>query len=242
VTKRATALAVYCAVLAGGVIGAAVYDARRAVVVLAGGIAFVRRRRGLARRYRYATQGAAGELATAKMLALLPAGFTVVNDLAFQRFNVDHVVVGESGVWVVEDESHQGGVEERPDGIWLNGRRTYHDPAAAGSCLCGRRRGATPARDGERCWVEAIVCFPNATVTSNGHPAEACVVSTSQLLARLRLAPRRLGPDEREPHRRGAQPGEGSRDGHRSLVLPLRSVAERPKRPPAGRASKRQER
>jgi hypothetical protein len=71
---------------------------------------------------------AAGELATAKMLALLPASFTVVNDLEFKRFNVDHVVVGKTGVWVVETKSHAGIVEERANGVWLNGRRTYHDP------------------------------------------------------------------------------------------------------------------
>jgi hypothetical protein len=151
VTKRATALAVYCAVLAGGVIGAAVYDARLAVVVLAGGIAFVRRRRGLARRYRYATQGAAGELATAKMLALLPAGFTVVNDLAFHRFNVDHVVVGETGVWVVETKSHAGVVEERVDGVWLNGRRTYHDPRRQARACAAAVAELLQCETGRRC-------------------------------------------------------------------------------------------
>src|SRR5262249_45164004 len=123
--KRAAALGVYCAVLGGGVISAAVCDARVAVVILIAGIAFARRPRGLVRRYPHATQGAAGELATATMLALLPADFTVVNDLAFERFNVDHVVVGHTGVWVIETKSQAGVVEERANGVWLNGRRTF---------------------------------------------------------------------------------------------------------------------
>jgi len=78
VARRTAALGAYGAILTGAVIGAALYDARLAVAVLVSGIAFVRRRRGLARRYRHATQGAAGELETATILALLPAGFTVV--------------------------------------------------------------------------------------------------------------------------------------------------------------------
>lgn len=39
------------------------------------------------------------------MLALLPAGFAIVNDFAFADFNVDHVVVGPTGVWAVETKS-----------------------------------------------------------------------------------------------------------------------------------------
>jgi hypothetical protein len=197
VAKRSAWLAAYSAVLAGTVIGLAVYDPRLAIAVLVAGIAFARRRRGLARRYRHATH-AAGELETAKMLALLPASFTVVNDLAFAGFNVDHVVIGPTGVWGIETKSHPGLVEEHADSVWLNGRPMYRDPrrqarggAAAIAELLERETGV-------RYWIEALVCFPQATVTANGHPAEACVVGGGQLLARLRLAPARLGPEERE--------------------------------------------
>jgi hypothetical protein len=198
VAKRSAWLAAYSAVLAGTVIGLAVYDPRLSVAILVAGLAFAGRRRGLARRYRHATQGAAGELETANMLALLPASFTVVNDLAFPGFNVDHVVVGATGVWAVETKSHPGFVEEHADSVWLNGRPMYRDPrrqarggAAAIAELLERETGV-------RYWIEALVCFPQATVTANGHPAEACVVGGGQLLARLRLAPARLGPAERE--------------------------------------------
>jgi len=198
VTKRAAALGVYGALLTGTVIAAAVCDSRLAVAVLVAGIALASGRRGLVRRYQHATRGAAGELETAKMLALLPAGFTVVNDLAFSCFNVDHVVVGPTGVWAVETKSHSGLVEEGADRVWLNGRAMYRDPrrqarggAAAIAELIERETGRRP-------WVEALVCFPNATVTPNGRQAEACMISAGQLLMRLRLAPMRLGPDERD--------------------------------------------
>lgn len=196
--RRGAALGAYGAVLAGAVIAAAVYDARLAVAVLVAGVSFARKRGGLARRYRYATQGAAGEQETAKMLALLPAAFTVVNDVAFSRFNVDHVVVGPTGVWAVETKSHAGAVEEHADIVRLNGRPMYCDPrrqARAGAMAIAE---VLQRETGRRWWVEALVCFPNASVTTNVNPAEARVVGGGQLLTRLRLAPARLGSDQRD--------------------------------------------
>jgi hypothetical protein len=49
---------------------------------------------------------------------------------------------------------------------------------------------------GTRHWVEALVCFPNATVVSGD--ATQAVVGTRQLLARLRLARPRLHPAARD--------------------------------------------
>ncbi|MFC7725319.1 nuclease-related domain-containing protein [Nocardioides sp. GCM10028917] len=50
-------------------------------------------------------QGAAGEVAVATALAALPAGWVVLHDLAWpgrQRANLDHVVIGPGGVFVVD--------------------------------------------------------------------------------------------------------------------------------------------
>lgn len=196
--KRRAALGAYGALLTGTVIGTAVYDARLALGVLVAGIAFARRRRGLIQRYRHATQGAAGELATATTLALLPASFTVVNDLAFNGFNVDHVVVGPTGVWAVETKSHMGIVEEHEDGVCIDGRAMYRDPRRQARGGAATIAELLERETGRRWWVEALVCLPNATVTFNGHQTEARVVGTAQLLARLRLAPTRLGPEQRD--------------------------------------------
>lgn len=198
VGRRVVALGAYSAVLAGVVIGLAVYDGRLAVAVLVAGMAFARRRTGLVRRLRYATQGMAGELETAKMLALLPAGFTVLNDLAFSGFNVDHVVVGPSGVWAVETKSQPGVVEERADGVRLNGRPMHHDPRRQARGCAATVAELLERETGRRWWVEALVYFPNAIVTGNESQAEARIVGRGQLLGRLRLAPKRLVGDERD--------------------------------------------
>lgn len=123
--------------------------------------------------------------------------FTVVNDVSFSRFTVDHVVVGPSAVWGVETKSHGGLVEEHADSVWLNGRPMYRDPRRQARGGAAALAELLERETGRRSWVEALVCFPNATVAANGHPAEACVVGKGQLLTRLRLAPTQLGSDER---------------------------------------------
>ena len=195
VTRRAAALALYGVVLSSLVVAAATWDPRAAVILFACGIALAGRRRGLAQRYRHASEGAAGELATAKLLALLPAGFTVVNDLSFPGFNVDHVVVGATGIWAIETKSHTGNVEERAEGVWLDGRPMFRDPRRQARGGAAEVAALLERVTGTRYWVEALVCFPNATVVAN---EEEGVVGMRQLLARLRLARPRLQPAERD--------------------------------------------
>jgi hypothetical protein len=61
-------------------------------------------------------RGAAGELATAALLArLAPRRWTVLHDLAVpgSRANIDHLVIGPTGVWVVDTKTFRGRVEVR---------------------------------------------------------------------------------------------------------------------------------
>ena len=198
VAKRTVALSAYSVILVAAVIAVAPHDARLAAVLFVAGLAFARARGGIARRYRHATQGAAGELETAKVLALLPASFTVLNDFPLSGFNVDHVVVGPTGVWAIETKSQPGHVEEREDSVWLNGRPMYRDPRRQARGGAAAIAELVERKTGKRCWVEALVCFPNATVTANGNQAEARVVERGRLLMCLRLSPMSLARDERD--------------------------------------------
>ena len=56
-------------------------------------------------------RGAAGEAATAELLARLPRRFVVLHDLRIPggRANVDHLVIGPTGVWVVDSKSYGAG-------------------------------------------------------------------------------------------------------------------------------------
>jgi len=132
----------------------------------------------------------------ATLLSGLPGTFTVVNDVALDGCSIDHLVVGPSGVWVVETEWHTGVVAESAQAIQLNGRPMRRDPRrqARGSATeIGR---LIEKSVGIRCQVQPIVCFPRATVLTNGSPAETLVVDRQQLSARFRWGFGRLDPDQ----------------------------------------------
>jgi hypothetical protein len=71
--------------------------------------------------------GAEGERLTARQLAQLePDGFVILHDRRLPgswRANIDHVVIGPPGVFVVETKSLSGKVEVRGDEVYVAGRR-----------------------------------------------------------------------------------------------------------------------
>lgn len=69
--------------------------------------------------------GAEGERVTGRDLDDLPAGFRVLHDLRIlgSRANVDHVVIGPTGVFVVESKRMRGKLRVRDDEVYVGGRR-----------------------------------------------------------------------------------------------------------------------
>jgi len=196
VAEREAVMKRYGAVLAGAVILLALYDMRLAVLVLVAGIVLAGQRHSRTRRFHDAASGAEAELETARMLALLPSGFVVVNDLQFPGFNVDHVVVGPTGVWVIETKPYFGTFKEAGDEMLLDGRPSSRDPRAQARAGAAAVSGVLHRETGMRWWVEPLVCLPNATVQGGGR--EAIVVEGGQLLSRIRLAPVRLDGSHRD--------------------------------------------
>jgi hypothetical protein len=131
---------------------------------------------------------------TRAALAQLPPGFTVLTNLKFPTVNVDHVVVGPSGVWAMETQADPGFVEERAGSVWLNGRPMYRDPRRQARAAAAAVADLLERETGARWWVEGLVYFPNATIGRN-QPASR-VVGSKQLLSRLHLAAAPLDADE----------------------------------------------
>ncbi|RLG70578.1 MAG: hypothetical protein DRO11_05985 [Methanobacteriota archaeon] len=78
-------------------------------------------------KYRIWAQGASGEELVAEKLSQLPSSYQVFNDVTLPGYgaNLDHVVVGPTGVFVVETKSHKGYISYEK-GEWLQrkwGRR-----------------------------------------------------------------------------------------------------------------------
>lgn len=77
-------------------------------------------------------RGAHGEVEVARALDSLPEGWVVLHDLAWPgrpRANLDHVVIGPGGVFVVDAKNWSGRVEVRDQVLMQNGRR--REPAVA---------------------------------------------------------------------------------------------------------------
>lgn len=71
--------------------------------------------------------GARGETITESELEQLPDGFELLHDrrLPGARGNVDHVVIGPGGVFVVESKRMTGKLSIRGDAVYVRGRNTH---------------------------------------------------------------------------------------------------------------------
>ena len=70
-------------------------------------------------------RGAVGEEETAKALAGLPSTFVVLHDRVIpgSRANIDHIVIGPPGIYVVETKRYTGKLTIRDGELFVAGRR-----------------------------------------------------------------------------------------------------------------------
>lgn len=84
-------------------------------------------------------KGARGEARTARVLEGLGPGFHALHDLAWpgrDRANIDHVVIGPTGVFVIDTKNWAGRVEVRDDVLRQNGyERELTSGGAAASAI-----------------------------------------------------------------------------------------------------------
>jgi len=85
------------------------------------------------------SKGAAGERATAAVLAGLPSGFVVFHDLHVpgSPANVDHLVVGPTGVFLVDSKAYSGKLTASGDMLW-SGRHPIRREVDTVNFIAGR--------------------------------------------------------------------------------------------------------
>ena len=74
------------------------------------------------KRAKDADRGALAEEKVALQLDQLPEGYFGFHDVDFKGFNIDHVVLGPAGIFVVETKSHRGTVDANGHTLLLNGK------------------------------------------------------------------------------------------------------------------------
>ena len=81
----------------------------------------------LKKRITDADTGARAEQDVAEALDSLPDDYFVFHDLEFPGFNIDHVVLGPNGIFLVETKSQKGNITQENDVLLRNGRRFFKD-------------------------------------------------------------------------------------------------------------------
>lgn len=136
--------------------------------------------------------GADGEEAVVRVLNNLDSSFRVVHDVVLpgDRQNIDHVVIGPSGVWVIETKNHNGIIRCYND-KWSRkkvGRRGTVYDASMGNPSKQAKRNAVVLKN----WLEsqkidvgyisAVVVFANDDAELNVVKPAVDVVPASGLL------------------------------------------------------------
>jgi len=154
------------------------------------------------KRAKHAERGARTEEIAREQLGELPEGYWVFNDVLCGNFNIDHIVVGPGGIFVIETKSHWGTVTTQGDCLFLNGRppqknflnqvwsQTYY--------LWDFLKEHT-----SRAWsIEPILCFTKALVQVSG-PVKGVRVINIRYLRRYLLSRYRVLSDEEIKHLAG---------------------------------------
>lgn len=139
-------------------------------------------------------KGAEGERVVAALLAQLPPTWFVLNDIHWpgrQRANLDHVVVGPTGVFVIDAKNWSGKITVSRGVLRQNG---YGRTKAIDGALAARSAlaGSLPGVD-IRC-VVPVICFVGEDhVDGELHGVRLC--SVDSLMATLQASPVRLSPE-----------------------------------------------
>lgn len=113
-------------------------------------------------------KGAIGEALVAATLRDLPDNFVVVNDVSKRFGNIDHVVIGPTGIYVIDAKNWTGSVKSDGQGeLLLNGKflSTLAIKTLLGSVM--DFQGKLKALTEKDYFVRGLMVFPHAYVEAN---------------------------------------------------------------------------
>lgn len=138
-------------------------------------------------------RGAQGEEAIARALADLPDGWVGLHDLAWpgrQRANLDHVVVGPGGVFVIDAKNWSGRVEVRDQVLRQNGRQREQSVVSAAEAAIALQGIVPPPA-----YCMGVLCFVRDEPLT-GWARDVMVCSTSNLTSMLLSRPSVLSAED----------------------------------------------
>jgi hypothetical protein len=160
-------------------------------------------------------RGLFGEAMVAHLLRMLPATFYCLHDITLRsngkRSNIDHLVVGPTGIWVIETKNWKGEFHRRGDVLLHDGYDKSMLIRRAAASTFDVRDALGTARDDVK-WINALIVSTKATVPERLDFGKAVVVGASDLIPLIRDRPQVLSVQQVETIRRclgmlGDQPG-----------------------------------
>lgn len=146
-----------------------------------------------------------GERAVGQYLERLrEKGYQVLHDLVGNKFNVDHVLVGPTGVFTVETKTlskpARGKAEVRYDGqsLTVNGYTPDRDPVIQAKAQGGWLRELIEESTGKRFPVRSLVVYPGWYIATTAKPTglDVLVLNPKGLPGLLEKLPRILAPED----------------------------------------------
>jgi hypothetical protein len=138
-------------------------------------------------------RGAAGEVATAAILdGLNSRRWVVLHDLRIprSRANIDHLVIGPTGVWVVDTKATRANISASFGSVYFGDRQLDTRPLRWEASVVEERLGVS---------VRPIVAVHGAGLRRRGRRAGGIrVLPAASLARRIRRGPRRLTHDQIE--------------------------------------------
>lgn len=125
------------------------------------------------RRYNYLTwgKGAGAEWIVGKELDKLPFSYELIHDFSSGRGNIDHICIGETGVFAIEVKAERGRVTNAGDQILINNRPTDRNFIGQARAEMFFLKKLLKEKTGKDYPVTGMLIFPNAIVATR-HPVD----------------------------------------------------------------------
>lgn len=148
------------------------------------------------KRAKDADRGAYAEEVVAEKLQDLPDGYHAFHDIAFDGFNIDHVVVGSGGIFLVETKSHSGNVDAKGNTLLLNGAQPPKDFLNQTWSQAYQLRDFLKKQTSKEWIVKPILCFTRAFVGVRTPVKGIAVVNKKYLTTYLSKQQQSLNPED----------------------------------------------
>jgi hypothetical protein len=150
------------------------------------------------KRAKDADRGARAEEVVAERLMNLPDDYHAFHDIAFDGFNIDHVVVGPGGIFLVETKSHSGNVDAKGDTLFLNSAQPPKNFLNQTWSQTYQLRDFLKKQTSREWKVKPILCFTRAFVSVRQPVKGITIVNNRYLTTCLSRQQHSLSPEDIE--------------------------------------------